>query len=276
MKVGVFDSGSGGLTILRSLVQVCPQYHYVYLGDHQNSPYGNLDFKTTLAYTQNAIDFLFNQGCQIIIIACNTASARVLRTIQQKHLPQFYSKDKRVLGVVRPATEELNQLKPQNLTAIWATSGTVKSKSYEIEVRQQSPQVNIISQSCDDLAKLIEKNDLSLIKQSIQNYWKQTLLKANGNTISTLLLACTHYPLVTDLIRECIGSSIHIIDQRELIKSKWENYLKRHQNIKTKLNLNSQINFLTTLKTPSFEIFLKNLFNGTSQLNYLNIQQVTL
>ncbi len=272
MKVGIFDSGSGGLAIFKSILEVSPHYHYVYLGDHLHNPYGNLDFETTLLYTQRSVDYLFSEGCQIIIIACNTSSARVLRTLQQNYLPQFQSKDKRILGVVRPATEIISQLKTKDWVAIWGTEGTISSKSYEIEITNYNPHLNIVSQSCPSLAQLIEKNDSGPILEKIQQYWKETLYKVNHQKISTLLLACTHYPLIIEKIQTIIDPKIEILDQRFFIGEKWLQYLQKHPTLEKKLSAQHKIEFKTTQQQSYFYNITQKLFQSPLTIQTVKIK----
>ncbi|MBF0433275.1 MAG: glutamate racemase [Fibrobacteria bacterium] len=251
MKTGVFDSGMGGLTILKALCNYTNDYDYLYLGDNGRTPYGTRSFETILKFTQEAVEYLFKQDCKVIIIACNTASAKALRTIQQKYLPQHYP-DRRILGVIRPSTEQIADFSKTKRVAIWATPGTVKSESYLIEIGNFSPDCLVVQQACPMLVPLIENGELNneACDYFIKKYWEQT--DSQLDNIDTLLLACTHYSILYDQIKACLPSGIKIIEQGSLVGPSWKDYLSRHPEIETQLSRNQTKTFLTTDQVDNF------------------------
>lgn len=259
MRIGVFDSGLGGLTVLRSLIAAEPNYDYLYLGDTARTPYGNRSFESILRFTWEAVDYLFEQDCQIIILACNTASAKALRTLQQKYLPQKYP-DRRILGVIRPSAEYLANLYSQQIhlnsepihAAIWATSGTVRSQSYELELQKLAPNLPLVQQACPMLVPLIENGEENSHASAyfIDNYWKATL--AQDPQVNTLLLGCTHYPLMNDQIKTHVGSNVTVLDQGQIVGSSWNDYLARHPEHTSKLDHKKGLKLLTTDRPELF------------------------
>jgi glutamate racemase len=273
MKVGVFDSGLGGLTIFRSMVEIAPQYDYLYLGDSARTPYGNRSFASILQFTREAVEYLFVQNCQIVILACNTASAKALRTLQQEYLPQHYP-NRRILGVIRPSVEalsnhSLHDPNSSNTVAIWGTKGTISSQSYPIELSHLAPQLKVIQQACPLLVPLIENQETQHVgfEYFVEQYWKQTLLKG---TPSHLLLACTHYPLALHSIQKHIGNTVHILTQGRIVAESWKEYLQRHPEWEGKLSQNGTQEFTTT-EDPKFfmsqaKLFLKKDITATKVL----------
>jgi glutamate racemase len=216
--IGVFDSGYGGLTILKELKQELPQYDYIYLGDNARAPYGPRSYDTVYQYTLEAVNWFFKQGCSLVILACNTASAKALRTIQQKDLPKL-APDKRVLGVIRPTTEILGTLSSSQQVGILGTTGTIQSDSYPIELAKFFPHLQVFQQACPLWVPLIENGEHT---QPGADYFVQLYLHqlfAQSNQIDTLLLACTHYPLLADKIKEHLPKGV-------LCLKAWQNTLK--------------------------------------------------
>lgn len=263
MKIGVFDSGLGGLTILKALREAAPLYDYHYLGDSARTPYGNRSFDSILKFTTQAVQYLFEQNCHLIILACNTASAKALRTLQQKYLP-FHFPDRRILGVVRPSAEELGRFTSTRSVAIWGTVGTVQSQSYVIELNKLFPDIKVTQQACPMLVPLIENGESNnpATLQFIQKYWDLTLtehsahhhkqISTNTKPLDTLLLACTHYPLIKSKIERVISPDIKIIGQNEIMGPKFLNYLQRHPEHETKLEKNSSLTLETTDQPQNF------------------------
>ncbi|MFC1584495.1 glutamate racemase [Fibrobacterota bacterium] len=260
MKVGVFDSGMGGLTILQDLRQHAPQYHYLYLGDNARTPYGNRSFETILKFSEQAVDFLFQQDCQIIIIACNTSSAKALRTIQQRYLPGNHP-DRRVLGVIRPSVERVPRHSSTKTVAVWATAGTVQSDSYGIEFKHIAPDFTIIQQACPLLVPLIENGELDNEGLSffIRKYWKETV--SQSDNIDVLLLGCTHYPIIYRQIKELLPPSVTVLNQGKLVGPSWKDYLDRHRELEQKLDRTEKTEFLTTDRPENFN-YLAEIFLG--------------
>jgi glutamate racemase len=251
--IGIFDSGFGGLTVFRSIINRLPQYDYIYLGDNARVPYGTRSFETVYAYTKECIEhLLLDHQCTMVVMACNTASAKALRTIQQQDLAG-YGAYKKVLGVIRPTTEQIGHFTKTGHVGIMATPGTVKSNSYPIEIAHFFPQVKVFQQACPMWVPLIENNDLDSVatKYYAERYLEELL--AQSPEIDTLLLACTHYPLLLPLLQSLVPPSIQIISQGDLVADRLEDYLQRHQEIDALCSKNGHRTFLTTDDATSFE-----------------------
>jgi glutamate racemase len=259
--IGVFDSGYGGLTVLKAITAKLPQYDYIYLGDNARSPYGNRSFETVYQYTLQCVEWFFKQGCPLVILACNTASAKALRTIQQKDL-SLTDPSRRVLGVIRPTSEIIGQFSKTGNIGILGTSGTVQSQSYLIEIEKFFPGINVYQEACPMWVPLVENNEYNspgadyFIEKNIHH------LLANSENIDTILLACTHYPLLIDKIRQYVPSGTHIISQGEIVASSLADYLERHPEIKEKCNTNNQLRFFTTDSPEDFD-FKAAIFYGS-------------
>ena len=214
--IGVFDSGYGGLTVLKEFADLLPELDYMYLGDNARTPYGTRSFETIYEYTLESVKYLFDQGCPLIILACNTASAKALRTIQQRDLPKIDS-TKRILGVIRPTTEIIGNLSTTGHVGILGTSGTINSQSYLIEIKKFFPHLSVTQEACPMWVPLVENQEFEnegadfFIKQHIER-----LIEKDPN-IDTLLLACTHYPLLLKRIKKFVPTSIKIITQGEYV-----------------------------------------------------------
>jgi glutamate racemase len=250
--IGVFDSGYGGLTVLKEIVGRLPQYDFIYLGDNARAPYGNRSFDTVHRYTLECVEWFFTMGCPLVILACNTASAKALRTIQQQDLPAR-GKDKRVLGVIRPTTEIIGQFTRSGAVGILATTGTVLSDSYTIEIHKFYPGIQVFQQACPMWVPLIENNE-HLGKGSdyfVQKYTSELLAKAPN--VDTILLACTHYPLIQDKIAQSIPASIKLISQGEIVARSLADYLHRHPEMGNRCTKNGQRRFFTTDSTEDFD-----------------------
>jgi glutamate racemase len=243
--IGVFDSGYGGLTVLKEIVKELPQYDYLYLGDNARAPYGNRSFDTVYEYTLQSIEWFFKQGCSLIILACNTASAKALRTIQQNDLPKL-SADKRVLGVIRPTTEIIGQFTKSNEIGILGTNGTVQSNSYPIEIGKFYPQIKVHQEACPMWVSLVENDEYNtagadfFVESNIKN------LLGQAKDIDTILLACTHYPLLINKIRQFVPEDVTIISQGEIVAKSLVDYLARHPEIEQNCSKNRLLNFYTT------------------------------
>lgn len=259
MNIGIFDSGYGGLTIFEKIRERLPSYNYIYLGDNARTPYGNRSFEAILKFTTECIDYLMGLDCKLIVIACNTASAKALRSIQQKVLPARYP-DRRVLGIIRPSVEEIGRFSHTGSVALWATEGTVRSLSFVMEMEKIAPHIRLIQQSCPLLVPLVEAGELSGagVDHFISKYW--TFTAGQSDDIDTLLLACTHYPLLLPRIRAIVPERIRILIQASLVAPSLEDYLRRHPEIESTLARDSSSEFLTTDRTDGFdhlaEIFL--------------------
>ncbi len=251
-SIGVFDSGYGGLTVLKEIVKKLPQYNYIYLGDNARSPYGNRSFETVHQYTKECVEWFFNQGCHLVILACNTASAKALRTIQQNYLP-IHHPNKRVLGVIRPTTEVIGNFTKSNHIGVLATTGTVQSNSYPIEINKFFPNVIVHQQACPMWVPLIENNEHN--KKGADFFVKEyidAMDKQNPN-IDTVLLACTHYPLLLNKIKEYTPIGTKIITQGEIVANSLKDYLQRHQEIEALCSKRFERDFYTTDSTDDFD-----------------------
>lgn len=243
--IGVFDSGYGGLTVLKEIVQHLPQYNYVYLGDNARNPYGTRSFETVYQYTLQCVQWFFKQGCHLVILACNTASAKALRSIQQKDLPHL-APDKRVLGVIRPTTEVIGTYTQTKNVGILATNGTVLSNSYPVEIDKFFPDVQVYQQACPMWVPLVENNEHHSkgADYFVKQYINQLLSK--HPKIDTLLLACTHYPLLEQKIREYTPADTRIISQGPIVAAGLENYLQRHPEMESRCLKQPGVSFYTT------------------------------
>ncbi len=250
-SIGVFDSGYGGLTVLKEIVTKLPQYNYIYLGDNARAPYGSRSFETVYHYTLQCVKWFFTQQCPLVILACNTASAKALRTIQQNDLPKT-DPFKRVLGIVRPTSEIIGQYSQTGKVGILATTGTVQSQSYVIEIEKFYPYVNVLQEACPLWVPLVENNELDsygadyFVKKHINN------LLQKDSSIDTILLACTHYPLLLKKITEYTPVDIKIISQGEIVANSLADYLNRHTEIEKNLDKNSLRSFYTTDSAEDF------------------------
>jgi glutamate racemase len=249
--IGVFDSGFGGLTILREFVDRLPAYDYLYLGDNARAPYGPRSFETVYRYTLECVKWMLQQNCPLIILACNTASAKALRSIQQNDLEKISAKA-RVLGVIRPTTEVIGHYTSSNQIGVLATSGTVQSESYLIEIEKFFPNVRVFQEACPMWVPLIESGEHTgegadyFIEKHIKN-----VLKSNPE-VDTLLLACTHYPLVKEKIKKYLPSSVKLISQGEIVAKSLKSYLKNHPQIDADISKNKQRLFYTTDSSEDF------------------------
>lgn len=255
MKIGIFDSGLGGLVIARSVFKLLPKYNYVYLGDTKNLPYGQKSPQEIYKHTVKAVDFLFQQDCELIIIACNTASAWALRKIQQKYLPLHYP-NRRVLGVIIPTLEVADAHHHRKIIGVIGTSATIKSHIYKKELVKIDKNAKIIELATPGLVPLIEQNSLQKAKKSLELYLKP--LKKQG--VEALVLGCTHYPLLKSFAKKALGNKVSVISQDEIIPKKVEDYLARHTAIKKNLSKHHLREFWVTSKNKNFDAMAKRLF----------------
>ena len=257
--IGVFDSGYGGLTILKELKHTLPQYDYIYLGDNARAPYGPRSYDTVYQYTLEAVNWFFNQGCSLVILACNTASAKALRTIQQKDLPNI-APDKRVLGVIRPTTEILGNFSTTHQVGILGTLGTIQSDSYPIELAKFFPDLKVFQQACPLWVPLIEngEHDQPGADYFVKSYLDQ--LFAQSADIDTLLLACTHYPLLADKIRAYMPKGVNIVTQGAIVAKSLAKYLESHPDLAQKCSQSGQLSFYTTDNPQAFELQASTFF----------------
>jgi len=243
--IGIFDSGYGGLTVMRSIVDKLPQYDYLYFGDNARTPYGTRSFDTVYHYTRECVTHLFDMGCELVILACNTASAKALRTIQQNDLPRS-SGNKRVLGVVRPTTEMVGRFSHSGHIGLFATNGTVASNSYVIEIGRFFPHMEVHQQACPMWVPLVEnkQTDTEGAEWFVQQDCIQLL--ENDPRIDTIILGCTHYPLLEPLIRRHVPEKVKLIAQGPVVADRLSDYLQRHPEIEAQCSKTGKRNFLTT------------------------------
>lgn len=252
--IGVFDSGYGGLTILKSIREVLPYYDYVYLGDNARTPYGTRSFDVVYNYTLQAVDHLFKMGCHLVILACNTASAKALRSIQQKDLP-LIDPERRVLGVIRPSVEEIGKLTKTKHIGVFATKGTVSSMSYPLEIAKLYEGDGIVceQQACPMWVPIVENNKINtdgaecFLKSDINE-----LLKKDAD-IDTIILGCTHYPFLQHRIKEILPEGISLVNQGDIVASSLKDYLNRHPEMEVKCSKRSTIKYFTTENEHVFE-----------------------
>jgi len=268
--IGVFDSGYGGLTVLKAIVEKLPGYDYIYFGDNARAPYGNRSFDTVYEYTLQSVEWLLQKVCPLIILACNTASAKALRSIQQKNLPKL-GDNKRVLGVIRPSAEVVGTYTKTNKIGILGTNGTVESMSYPLEIEKFFPEINVYQHACPLWVPLIENNEYSspgadyFIKKDIDE------LLSKSAEIDTILLACTHYPLLAGKIRKYIPQNIQLISQGEIVAASLENYLFRHPEIEERCSKNGQIQFYTTDSAKDFDMHSAIFFGRPVMSNHIDL-----
>ncbi len=243
--IGIFDSGYGGLTVLAEIKKHLPQYDYLYLGDNARAPYGTRSFDVVYDYTLDAVNELFSRGCELVILACNTASAKALRTIQQQDLPKI-DVNKRVLGVIRPSAEEIGTITKTGNVGILATEGTVRSESYVLELDKHAPNVNVFQQACPMWVPIIEnqKYQTAAGKLFIQEDIKE-LMRQNPQ-IDTILLGCTHYPIIQPYIESIVGPDVRVVAQGPIVAQKLDEYLKRHIDMEQRCSKSGAITYLTT------------------------------
>ncbi|MCD8296255.1 MAG: glutamate racemase [Prevotella sp.] len=249
--IGVFDSGYGGLTVLHMVRKVLPQYDYLYLGDNARAPYGSRSFDVVYQFTREAVIRLFNLGCHLVIIACNTASAKALRTIQQKDLPKL-DPNRRVLGVIRPTAECIGSISKSRHVGIVATEGTIKSESYVLEIKKLHPDIIVTGEACPMWVPLIENNEYNnpgadyFVKKNLEN------LMSKDSLIDAIILGCTHYPLLLEKIRKYTPKGVTVIPQGEYIAASLKDYLFRHPEIEQKCTKNASCRYLTTENPDKF------------------------
>ncbi len=269
--IGIFDSGYGGLTVMKEIVKKLPQYDYIYLGDNARAPYGNRSFETVYEYTLQCVNNLFNKGCKLIILACNTASAKALRNIQQRDLPLMDSR-LRVLGVIRPTAELLGNYSKSKNVGILATSGTVSSNSYPIEIEKFFSEITVHQEACPIWVPLIENNEFNNIGADyfIQKHINNLLSKSNN--IDTILLGCTHYPLLENKIKEILPKNITLLSQGNIIANSLKDYLNRHNELEELCSKNGKVAFYTTDSTEIFDKQGEIFYGKKLKSEYLHIR----
>lgn len=268
--IGVFDSGYGGLTILSQMRERMPEYDFLYLGDNARTPYGTRSFEVVYEFTSQAVRTLFDMGCQLVILACNTASAKALRTIQQIDLPKIDPR-KRVLGIIRPTVEYLGDITSTRHVGILATSGTIKSQSYPLEIKKLFPDITVSGEACPMWVPLVENNEAQsegtdyFVGRHIDN------LLAKDDMIDTIILGCTHYPILYDKIRRHTPEHIKVITQGEYVGRSLMNYLERHPEMDALCTKQGTCRFLTTESVEIFRQYASIFFD-----NDIDVKSVAL
>jgi len=270
--IGIFDSGIGGLTVFRSIAEQLPGYDYIYLGDSSRAPYGNRSFHTIHQYTWECVQWLFKQGCPLIILACNTASAKALRTIQQKDM-QGLDPTKRVLGVIRPTAEVIGNYSTTKEIGVLGTVGTVQSESYLIEINKFFPDLKVYQQACPLWVPLVESGEYEkpgsayLIKEYLDE------LMAQSPNIDTLLLACTHYPLLMDKIKAQLPPNVNVVAQGDIVAKSLVDYLQRHPDLEQKLSKTGSRKFYTTDDTAEFDRHASRFFSAPVTSEFVSVTE---
>ena len=250
--IGIFDSGYGGLTILHGIRQLLPEYDYLYLGDNARTPYGTRSFEVVYEFTRQAVEKLFEMGCHLVILGCNTASAKALRSIQQNDLPKL-DPNRRVLGVIRPTAEVIGSLTHNRHVGIFATEGTIKSESYNLEIHKLFPDIQVSGVACPFWVPLVEYNEADspgadyFVKKRIDQ-----LLRLDPQ-IDTVILGCTHYPLLLSKIHKYMPRGIRIIAQGEYVATSLQSYFQRHPDMEQRCTKNGQTRYLTTENPERFK-----------------------
>lgn len=250
--IGVFDSGYGGLTILHGIRQLLPEYDYLYLGDNARAPYGPRSFEVVYEFTRQAVERLFQMGCQLVILGCNTASAKALRTIQQHDLP-LWDSNRRVLGIIRPTAEVIGSLTRTRHVGIFATEGTIKSESYNLEIAKLYPDIKVSGVACPFWVPLVEYNEADspgadyFVKKRIDQ-----LLRMDPE-IDTVILGCTHYPLLLPKIHKYIPRGIRIISQGEYVADSLQKYFEQHTDLEQRCTKGGNVHYLTTENPEKFK-----------------------
>ena len=251
-RIGIFDSGYGGLTILHGLRQLLPQYDYMYLGDNARAPYGSRSFEVVYKFTRQAVLKLFSMGCHLVILGCNTASAKALRSIQQRDIPEL-DPTRRVLGIIRPTAEVIGNITKSNHVGLLATEGTIKSQSYDLEIAKLWPDIKVSGVACPLWAAIVEANEADspgadyFVKKRIEQ-----LMRKDAD-IDTIILGCTHYPLLMNSIVKNLPDGVRVVPQGMYVAESLKNYLKRHQEVDKMITQGGTCQYLTTESEEKFK-----------------------
>lgn len=272
-KIGIFDSGIGGLTVYKEIQSLLPQYDYLYLGDNGRAPYGNKSFEAVYKYTLECVNWMIKQGAHLIILACNTASARALRSIQMNDWEEHLN-DKRILGVIRPTVEYIPQFSKTKHIGVVATKGTVSSQTYPIEFNNIDPEIIVTQKSCPLWVPLIENNQKDAVTKSVVRQDLEALFESDPQ-IDSLLLGCTHYPHIYDIIREITPQHITIYSQGHIVAQSLANYLNRHSWLESQLSLGTSEMFYTTDDVSSFMEMSKTFLERDINVHHLPIDSIS-
>lgn len=268
--IGVFDSGYGGLTILKEIRSRLPQYDYVYLGDNARAPYGPRSFDVVYRFTLEAVRYLFDQGCPLVILACNTASAKALRSIQQNDLP-LIDPSRRVLGVIRPTVERFGEISRNGHIGVLGTLGTVRSQSYDLEVAKLYPGFTVDSQACPMWVPIVENHEADSpgADYFVDKYVGQLFDKRSD--IDTVLLGCTHFPILYDKIRKAVPQSAEVVCQGEIVADSLADYLCRHPEMETRLQRGGECRYLTTENPDSFSSLARIFLDEPVSVSHIDL-----
>ena len=268
--IGVFDSGYGGLTVLKEIVKQLPEYDYIYLGDNARAPYGTRSFDTVYQYTLECVQQLFSMGCELVILACNTSSAKALRNIQQKDLP-LIAPGKKVLGVIRPTTEIVGKFTKTGHVGVLGTSGTIASDSYPMEIGKFYPHLKVVQEACPMWVPLVENNEFEnegadfFIKKNINS------LLSKDKNIDTIILGCTHYPLLINKIKKYLPSTITLLSQGVIVAESLIDYLKRHKEMEQRCSKGGGLEFYTTDSPENFNKAALNFFGRAVESKHVSL-----
>lgn len=268
--IGVFDSGYGGLTILRELRKKLPQYDYVFLGDNARAPYGNRSFDVVYQFTRQTVERLFNMGCPLVILACNTASAKALRTIQQNDLPEWDA-TRRVLGIIRPTAEQVGLMTKTDHVGFFGTKGTVSSGSYPIEINKLYPQLKVTGHACPMWVPLVENGEFEsegadfFVKKEINALLQQ------DPQIDSVILGCTHYPLLEKKIRQFMPQEVQLVPQGPIVADSLADYLNRHADMKARLTMGGSCQYLTTESPVMFREAASAFLNEQIEAHHIDL-----
>ncbi len=270
--IGVFDSGYGGLTILRRMRKILPQYDYLYLGDNARAPYGPRSFDVVYQFTREAVEKLFSMGCHLVILACNTASAKALRTLQMNDIPQW-DPDRRVLGVIRPTAECIGGITKSRHVGILATEGTIRSKSYDMEIHKLFPDIVVTGVACPLWAAIVEANEAD--SEGAEYFVKKRIKQmfSADDKIDSVILGCTHYPLLMNSIKKFMPEGVQIIPQGDYVANSLKTYLNRHQLLEKEITKGGTVRYLTSENPERFKECAQVFLNDGEELS---VQQTTL
>ena len=269
--IGVFDSGYGGLTILHGIRQLLPEYDYLYLGDNARAPYGSRSFDVVYQFTRQAVMKLFESGCQLVILGCNTASAKALRSIQQNDLPRL-DPNRRVLGVIRPTAEIIGKLTHSQHVGLLATEGTVKSHSYNMEIQKLWPDVKVTGVACPLWVPIIENNEADspgadyFVKKRIDHIMRL------DPEIDTVILGCTHYPILMSKILKHVKSGVKIVPQGEYVAESLQDYLHRHPDMERRCTKHGTVKYLTTENPEKFKESARIFLNDEISVEHVDLE----
>jgi len=268
--IGIFDSGYGGLTVFNKIREAMPDYDYIYLGDNARTPYGPRSFEVVYRFTRQAVMKLFSEGCQLVILACNTASAKALRTIQQRDLPEL-DPSRRVLGVIRPTVEMMDRISSTKHIGILGTSGTISSQSYSLEIEKMFPHITVTGEACPMWVPLVENNEFN--SPGADYFVKKHLdhILSLDPEIDTLVLGCTHYPLLIDKVKQYLPSGITVFAQGEYVAESLKDYLNRHPEMDRRLTRQGKCRFLTTESAGKFSEAASVFLNDPIEVEQISI-----